>query len=193
MPFRPRGIDGWGTSGRDRRRTSGRREEMSWPGCGRRAGRPRSNNPWPPRDQRGGVAVRRCAQSHRCGRWRYCSWLASHAWLGTPTCCSVEARRWAEISCPSPAGLTAVEVSRSVPGQAISTVQHAQVVVVRMVLHHQHDDVSYLGKTVLADGEIGARRREAGPLAFRGRSAAQGRVKALNHVCCVQDHRGEFV
>ena len=84
-------------------------------------------------------------------------------------------------------------ISRSVPGQAIPTVHHAQVVVVRMVLHHQHDDVSYLGKTVLADGEIGARRREAGPLAFRGRSAAQGRVKALNHVCCVQDHRGEFV
>ena len=100
---------------------------------------------------------------HRPGCWprtpgsfpcRHCRWLACQLCEGARGCWTVEGRWCARTGSPSVPGLdTAGSPSASEREALAAAAQHAEVVVVGVVLHHQHDDVLDLRQQVGAGGQ----------------------------------------
>ena len=148
-------------------RTSGRRAGTSSRARSRRAGR--CSVPVAHRDRR----RCRCARSRRCGRRRTgCGWrsrsgsASSWSWhvrrhVERAHRLAVRRRGWRRVGRP-------VGVER----EAVAAAEHAEVVVVGVVLHHQHDDVLDLRE------RVGARGQLAGSAASRVLAAGSGRCWA---------------
>ena len=80
----------------------------------------------------------------------YWMWLALQAWVGTPGTCTVPAK-WVRVNESEPSlalvGLGRFTVCTEVKAFP-SPGEHAEVIVVGVVFHHQHNDVFDLGQRV---------------------------------------------